>query len=50
MMTTDPIDQLVNALPERNVTTAILGALDFVVPGEWENVTGWEATIRDVTG
>jgi hypothetical protein len=32
------------------MTTRVLGALDFVVPGEWENVVGFEETIRHVTG
>lgn len=46
----EPINELINNLPERNITTMALEALDFVVPGEWENVTGWMKTIETVTG
>jgi hypothetical protein len=47
---TEPIFKLVNELPEQNVTVRVLNALDFVVPGEWENIVGFENTIRQVTG
>ncbi len=45
-----PIYELVNELPTDNITVKVLKALDFVVPGEWENVVGFENTIRQVTG
>jgi hypothetical protein len=32
------------------MTTRLLGALDWVVPGEWKNIVGFENTIREVTG
>ena len=44
------IFEIVDALPEDNMTVKVLRALDFVVPGEWENVVGFENTIRVVTG
>ncbi|NER33235.1 MAG: hypothetical protein F6J93_04050 [Oscillatoria sp. SIO1A7] len=45
-----PIFEIVDSLPEDNMTIKALRALDFVVPGEWENVVGFENTIRFVTG
>ncbi|HAC63274.1 MAG TPA: hypothetical protein DCF68_06955 [Cyanothece sp. UBA12306] len=45
-----PIYELVNQLPTDNMTVKVLKTLDFVVPGEWENVVGFENTIRTVTG
>jgi hypothetical protein len=47
---TEPIFKLVDELPEQNMTVRVLNALDFVVPGEWENIVGFENTIRQVTG
>jgi len=47
---TEAIFKLVNELPEQNITVRVLNALDFVVPGEWENLVGFENTIRQVTG
>jgi hypothetical protein len=44
------IYKIVDNLPDKNMTTRVLGALDFVVPGEWENVVGFENTIQHVTG
>lgn len=32
------------------MTTRLLGALDWVVPGEWKNTVGFEKTIKEVTG
>ncbi|MEB3274107.1 MAG: hypothetical protein ACO4AI_13255 [Prochlorothrix sp.] len=46
----EPINELINDLPERNLTTMALNALDFVVPGEWDNTIGWNHTIEVVTG
>lgn len=47
---TDPISQLVDELPESSVTIHMLKALDYVVPGQWKNLTGFDNTIRAVTG
>ncbi|AFZ50054.1 hypothetical protein [Dactylococcopsis salina] len=47
---TKAIFELVDELPEQNITVRVLNALDFVVPGEWENLVGFENTIRQVTG
>ncbi len=44
-----PINELVDKLPESNITTFALNALDILVPGEWENWVGWERTIAAVT-
>jgi hypothetical protein len=45
-----PIYDLVNELPTNNITIMVLRSLDFVVPGQWENVVGFENTIRKITG
>ncbi|MEA5534332.1 hypothetical protein [Crocosphaera sp. XPORK-15E] len=45
-----PIYELVNELPTDNMTVKVLRTLDFVVPGEWDNLIGFENTIRKVTG
>ena len=44
------IFELVDDLPEKNITTMMLHSLDFVVPGSWKNVVGFENMIREVTG
>ena len=41
--------QLVDTLPQDNMTVKALRALDFVVPGEWNNLVGFENTIRATT-
>ncbi|PSO65196.1 MAG: hypothetical protein BRC38_09615 [Cyanobacteria bacterium QH_6_48_35] len=45
-----PIFKLVDELPTDNLTVRALQSLDFVVPGQWENIVGFENTIRQVTG
>lgn len=45
-----PIFELVNGLPKNNITILMLRSLDFAVPGKWDNVVGFENTIREVTG
>ncbi|PIG95445.1 hypothetical protein [Gloeocapsopsis sp. IPPAS B-1203] len=45
-----PIQKLVDNLPTNNLTVSMLRSLDFVIPGQWQNVTGFESTIRVVTG
>lgn len=44
------IYEIVDDLPENNITVKVLNALDFAVPGEWENIVGFKNTIRHVTG
>ncbi len=46
----ESIFELVDNLPEKNLTTMMLKSLDNIVPGEWENTTGFVNTIRKVTG
>ncbi len=45
-----PIFQLVDELPTGGLTVMSLKSLDFVIPGEWQNIVGFENTIRAVTG
>jgi hypothetical protein len=45
-----PIFKLVDSLPENNLTVKMLKALDFVAPGQWTNLVGFEHTIRVLTG
>jgi hypothetical protein len=45
-----PIYELVNELPTNNLTVKALRSLDFVIPGQWENLVGFDNTIRTVTG
>ncbi len=47
---TESLHALVEGLPQTSLTTHVLGALDFIVPGEWQNITSFDALIRDVTG
>jgi len=44
------ISKLVDNLPASSMTVYMLRSLDFVVPGEWQNLVGFENTIRAVTG
>ena len=46
----DSIIELLDELPSDNMTVKVLNALDFVVPGEWENTVGCDNTIAAVTG
>ncbi len=45
-----PIYEIVDNLPTKNMTISALKSLDFVVPGQWENLVGFENTIRAITG
>ncbi|SRR5579883_96892 len=45
-----PIFELVDELPTGGLTVSALRSLDFVVPGQWQNLTGFNNTIRAVTG
>ncbi|MEL7034093.1 MAG: hypothetical protein AAFO04_00510 [Cyanobacteria bacterium J06592_8] len=44
------IIELVDDLPENNITIKALRSLDFVIPGEWDNLVGFDNTIRTITG
>lgn len=44
------IYELVNELPQNNITTLALKSLDKFIPGQWENITNFEEMIRQVTG
>ncbi len=44
----DSIVELLDELPSDNMTVKVINALDFVVPGEWENVVGCDNTIEVV--
>lgn len=45
-----PIFELVDELPTGGLTVSMLNSLDFVAPGEWQNVVGFVNTIKTVTG
>lgn len=49
-MSDEQIHEILQELPESNMTTRLLGALDYIVPGEWQNVTNFEAMVKHVTG
>ena len=42
--------QVIDALPTSGFTVSALRALDFVAPGQWENITGFQNMIQSVTG
>jgi hypothetical protein len=44
------IIQLVDELPNDNITVKVLKALDFVAPGQWSNLLGFDNSIRAITG
>lgn len=45
-----PIYELVDRLPTGGITVTALRSLDTFVPGQWDNLVGFENTIRNVTG
>lgn len=49
MATTAPIVKMVDNLATGDVTVRMLQALDWVVPGEWQPVKGFDAMIQHVT-
>lgn len=49
-MSDKPLNELLSDLPQSSITTRLLHMLDYVVPGEWQNITSFEAMIKDVTG
>ncbi|NJL83720.1 MAG: hypothetical protein HC890_13690 [Chloroflexaceae bacterium] len=44
-----PIYELVDELPTGGLTVRALRTLDVVIPGQWDNVVGFDNTIRAVT-
>jgi len=44
------IYELIDELPSGGVTVMALNTLDFLIPGQWQNLTGFDHTIRTVTG
>jgi hypothetical protein len=49
-MSDKPLYKLIEELPQSSLTTRCLGALDYLVPGEWKNVTNFEEMVKLVTG
>ncbi len=45
-----PIYQLLEQLPQGGATVRLLQAFDYLVPGEWQNITSLEGMIRSTTG
>ena len=45
-----PIYQLMDGLPADSVTVRALKALDFVAPGQWQNIVGFDNMITAATG
>lgn len=46
----ESIVELMDNLPQKNLTTMMLKGLDFVVPGAWENTVGFNNMVQKVTG
>lgn len=44
-----PIYKLVDDLPTGGLTVMALKALDFIIPGQWQNLVGFDNTIRTIT-
>lgn len=45
-----PIFELVDDLPKGGLAVMALKSLDVVIPGQWQNLVGFDNTIRAVTG
>jgi hypothetical protein len=45
-----PIYEWVDSLPTGGITVMALKSLDFTLPGKWDNLVGFDHTIRVVTG
>jgi hypothetical protein len=45
----ESLNAVLEALPQKSLTTHILDALDTFVPGEWRNITVFEEMVREVT-
>lgn len=48
-MSDKTINELLEDLDTSGLTLTVLGALDYIVPGEWTNITSFEQMIRVVT-
>lgn len=46
----ESLHAVLEGLPQSSLTTHVLGALDYIVPGEWQNITVFETMVKDVTG
>lgn len=46
----ESLHTLLEELPSTSLTTHVLTALDWIVPGEWRNINQLQAMIQDVTG
>ncbi len=46
----ESLHAVLEELPESSLTTYVLGALDYIVPGEWENIRTLEGMVKSVTG
>ena len=46
----DNIYELLQELPPSSLTTRVLGGLDYLVPGSWQNITNFEELIKNETG
>jgi hypothetical protein len=44
------IYELVDKLPKKGLTVTALHTLDRFIPGQWDNLVGFDNTIRTVTG
>lgn len=49
-MAPTPIYKALESLPTSGMTVTTLKTLDYVVPGEWKNITNFTAMIQEVTG
>jgi hypothetical protein len=50
MVMSTALSQELSELPARSLTTLTLSALDFVIPGEYQNVTDLETMVKAVSG
>lgn len=44
------LDDLVDCIPQNNLTVKALQTLDFVAPGQWQNFGNFDQMVREVTG
>lgn len=44
------IVQLVDELPSDNISIKVLNALNYVAPGQWNNLVGFDNSVRAITG
>jgi hypothetical protein len=49
-MSDKPIYKLLEELPQSGITVTVLNALDYLVPGSWQNITNFEEMIKVTTG